>query len=143
MQALYSTFALSFETLTTRWLVGDLSPENMKGNMGAMLYAYVFLVIVVIIMFNLLIAIMGDSYDKIREHQVSGCGNDMFYCVKPTLRVSVFCIDRSTNTPTLATHLAGVCNTVFILYSPPSRVVTLQHSVAVVLPLPYVATCDT
>lgn len=78
VQALYSTFALSFETLTTRWLVGDLSPENMKGNMGAMLYAYVFLVIVVIIMFNLLIAIMGDSYDKIREHQVSGRGNDIF-----------------------------------------------------------------
>ena len=51
------------------WINGDWDAEAFEKNYGALAYFYGFLFLASIIMMNLLIAIMGDSFDRVREQQ--------------------------------------------------------------------------
>ena len=51
------------------WINGDGNVEAFEKNYSALAYFYIFLIISSIIMMNLLIAIMGDSFDRVREQQ--------------------------------------------------------------------------
>jgi hypothetical protein len=51
------------------WLNGDWDAEPYANHTGAMVYFYFFLLVTSIVMMNLLIAIMGDSFARVREQE--------------------------------------------------------------------------
>ena len=51
------------------WINGDWDAGALEKKYGALLYFYVFLLVSSIIMMNLLIAIMGDSFERVRAQQ--------------------------------------------------------------------------
>ena len=51
------------------WLNGDWDVAAYESHTGALAYFYLFLLLTSIVMMNLLIAIMGDSFNRVREQQ--------------------------------------------------------------------------
>ena len=58
----------SFLTLYM-WLNGDWDIQAVQGSPSALVLFYAFLFITILVMLNLLIAIMGDTFDRIQEQQ--------------------------------------------------------------------------
>ena len=50
-------------------VLGSISPDAFTNN-SAMLIFFVFSFFVVVVLLNLLIAVMGDSYEKVKEVEV-------------------------------------------------------------------------
>jgi len=58
--------------LMTVWLMvlGSITVSDLAGNSSAFLIFFVFSFFVMVLLLNLLIAVMGDSYEKVKEYEV-------------------------------------------------------------------------